>query len=383
MYPLTAALVIGTRQLNDEARPVLQGLGCRIVLDQVEVTDWIEFTSNLERLHPDVVLYDVAQLQDGLEEPLRRIRAAKSSPVVFAMDTSATPERILRAMHAGAAEFIYPPVAAPLKEALERIAEESRRRSESQSHGRIAAVVSSKGGCGATTIATHTAMELASLTDERVLLGDLDLEVGLVSFLMGVMAAYSLLDIVENLDRLDASFWKGLVSEGRPGVDVLGTIPTPNLRPLPTPDQMHDVLRFLRTQYAAVVLDLGRGVTPLGMSVCEHVDTTFVVTTLEVPALRLAQHIAGTLLNRGYPKEHLRAIVNRMPEDPDVTVPELEKMIGIPVFTSVPNDYAALYECYVEGKFLPASNRLSQRFAEVAAHILGVPARKKHHSVLA
>jgi len=383
VYPLTVALVIGTKPLGDEIRPVLQAFGCRVVLDQNDVGDWNEFLGKLDRLRPNVVLYDVARLQEGMEEPLKRIRAAHLPPLVFAVDTSATPERILRAIHAGASEFIYPPAAAPLKEALEKLAEETRRQTDSQGHGRIAAFVSAKGGCGTTTIAIHTAMEIRSLTDERVLLADLDLESGLISFLMGAAGSYSLLDVVENLDRLDASFWKGLVSEGRPGVDVLGSVPTPNFQPLPTADQMHDVLRFLRGQYGAVVLDLGRAVTPLLMSTFEHVDNVFVVTPLEIPALHCAEHIAATLLNRGCPKDRLHVILNRVPNDPEVTLPELENMIGAPVFITVPNDYAALNECYSEGKFLPASHRLSRRFAEVAAHILGVPARKKNFALLA
>lgn len=383
MYPLTVAMVIGTKQLGDEVRPVLQALGCRVVLDQNEVGDWNEFLAKLDRLRPNVVLYDVARLQDGMEEPLRRIRAAKAPPPVFAVDTSATPERILRAIHAGATEFLYPPVGSPLKEALDKLAEEARRQTDSQGHGRIAAVVSAKGGCGATTVAIHTAMEICSLTDQRVLLADLDLESGLISFLMGATAPYSLLDVVENLDRLDASFWKGLVFEGRPGVDVLGSAPTPNFQPVPTPDQMHDVLRFLRVQYGAVVLDLGRSVTPLLMSTFEHADSVFLVTPLEIPALHCAEHIATTLLNRGCPKDRLQVILNRMPKDPEVTMPELEKMIGAPVFIAVPSDYPALNECYSEGRFLPASHRLSRRFAEVAAHVLGVPAKKKNFSLLA
>ena len=383
MYPLTAAMVIGSKQLGDDIRPVLQAFGCRVVLDQNEVGDWNEFLGKLDRLRPNVVLYDVARLQDGMEEPIKRIREGHFSPPVFAVDSSATPERILRAIHAGASEFIYPPVGVPLREALEKVAEETRRQNDSQGHGRIAAFVSAKGGCGTTTIATHTAMEIRSLTDERVLLADLDLEAGLISFLMGATGSYSLLDVVENLDRLDASFWKGLVSEGRPGVDVLGSVPTPNYQPIPSADQMHDILRFLRSLYGAVVLDLGRAVTPLLMSTFEHVDNIFIVTPLEIPALHCAEHIATTLLNRGCPKDRLHVILNRTPDDPEVTLPELENMIGAPVFITVPNDYAALNECYSEGKFLPASHRLSRRFAEVAAHVLGVPARKKTFSLLA
>jgi pilus assembly protein CpaE len=146
---------------------------------------------------------------------------------------------------------------------------------------------------------------------------------------------------------------------------------------------MHDVLRFLRNQYGAVILDLGRSVTPLLMSTFEHVDSIFLVSPLEIPALHRAEHIATTLLNRGCPKDRLQVILNRMPKDPEVTVPELEKMIGVSVFITVPNDYPALNECYSEGSFLPAGHRLARQFAEVAAHVLGVPAKKKTLSLLA
>ncbi len=383
MYPLTVAIVIGTRQLSEEARPVLQSLGCRVALDQVEVNDWPEFVGTLERVHPDVVLYDIANSRTGMEEAIRLIRSAHNSPAIFVMDTSATPEKVLRAIHLGAAEFLYPPLTASLKEALQRVADEAKRQNDQQGRGRVAGFVSAKGGCGATTIAAHTALEIPSLTGEKVLLADLDLESGLVSFLMGISTPYSVLDVVENLDRLDANFWKGLISEGRPGVDVLSSVQMPNLRPAPNPDQMHDLIRFLRGQYGAVIFDLGRSVTPMLLATYEHVDSLFVVATLEVPALHRAEQIVTTMLNRGLPKDRLQVILNRMPRDPDVTIPELEKMMGTPIFTTVPSDYPALNECYSEGKFLPASNRLSRRIADVAAYVMGVAPQKKNFSLLA
>jgi len=383
MYPLTVAMVIGTKPLADEIRPVLQKLGCRVVLDQNEEGEWNEFLEKLERLRPNVVLYDVAKLQDGMEEPIRRIRAAHAPPAVFAVDASATPQRILRAIHAGAAEFLFPPMAGPLAEALEKLGEEIRGQVDSQGHGRVAALVSAKGGCGTTTIAAHMAMELVGLSEGKVLLADLDLESGLVSLLMGSSTPYCLLDVIENLDRLDEHFWKGLATEGRPGVDLLGSAPAPNYKPPPTPEQMHDVVRFLRTQYAAIVLDLGRSITPILMSTIEQVDALFLVTTLEIPALQRAASMTAALLNRGYPTDHLRVILNRMPRDPDATVAELEKMIGATVLIAVPSDYPALYECYSEGRFLSASHRLSRCYADIAAHVLGVTPRKKRFSLLA
>lgn len=379
MYPLSIGMVIETKQLGDEIRPIMESLPVRIVFEESAVTDWAEFQGKLQRLRPHVLLLEITKAGDRMEEQIRQIRSLVGAPAVFAVDLTANPETILRAIRAGATEFLYPPLANPLRAALEKLSEQKNNEPQ-VGLGRAAAFVSVKGGCGATTLACHTAVEIPALTNQKVLLADLDLQSGLISLLMRSTTPYTLLDAVQNLHRLDPSFWKALVSNGRPGVEVVGSVPTPNFQETPSSNQLRDVLRFLRTQYAAVLLDLGRSVTPVLMSTVEHVDMTFLVATLEMPALQCAQHMLRTLLNSGCPKDRLRVILNRMPKNPDITIPELEKMLGAPIFMSIPNDYPALYECYAEGKLLPASNRLSKRCADLAVHILGMPAsvtRKK------
>src|SRR5579871_5222869 len=267
MYPLTVGLVIENKQLWEEIQIVLKTLPFRTVLEQAEVDDWTEFLSKLERIRPDVLLFDISKSGAGLEEQVRRIRSTGLAPSFFAVDAAAEPEKILRAIRSGAAEFLYPPLAAPLQAALTKLADEkSTQQHDSHGGGKIAAFLSAKGGCGATTIACHAAVELAALVHQKVLLADLDLESGLVSFLMKATAQYSVLDAIQNLHRLDPNFWKALVSNGRPGVEVMGSAATPNLREAPEPEQIRDVLRFMRAQYSAVLLDLGRNLTKFSLA---------------------------------------------------------------------------------------------------------------------
>jgi len=373
MYPLTVGLVIENKELWEEIKDVLKTLPFRTVLEQAEVGDWPEFLNKVERIRPDVLLFDISKTSVEIEEHVRRVRSLPGAPAFFAVDANAQPEKILRAIRSGAAEFLYPPLAVPLQSALAKLADEkSTQQHDSRGGGKIAAFLSAKGGCGATTIACHTAVELAALTHQKVLLADLDLESGLVSFLMKATAQYSVLDAIQNLHRLDPNFWKALVSNGRPGVEVMGSAATPNLREAPEPEQIRDVLRFMRAQYSAVLLDLGRNLTKFSLAAIANVDMTFLVTTLEIPALHQVQHIVRALLSAGYPKDRLHVILNQVPKNPEVTISELETMLGNPIFLTLPNDYGALYECYAEGKLLPAGNRLAKRFAEVAARIGGV-----------
>jgi Flp pilus assembly CpaE family ATPase len=50
----------------------------------------------------------------------------------------------------------------------------------------------------------------------------------------------------------------------------------------------------------------------------------------------------------------------------DISLEELEKMLGIPIFGSVVNDYAELYETYAEGRMLNRSSDLGKQIARLA-----------------
>ena len=54
-----------------------------------------------------------------------------------------------------------------------------------------------------------------------MLLADLDVSAGMVAFLMKSVSPYSVADALNNVDRLDSSYWKALVSNGIPGLEVI------------------------------------------------------------------------------------------------------------------------------------------------------------------
>ncbi len=89
--------------------------------------------------------------------------------------------------------------------------------------GRVVGVIGAKGGLGTTTIAYNLAAELRLQTEETVLLGDLDLHAGQVSFLAGIEPQYSFLNALENKGRLDRSLWEALVTEGPLGLHIMAS----------------------------------------------------------------------------------------------------------------------------------------------------------------
>ncbi len=372
-YPITLGLIIAAKEWKQEVQACLEGTAARTVIDQPDFGEWPAFLEKLERIRPDAVLIDFTRLKEPYEEFIAQIKGTSAAPMVVALHQSADPETILSVVHAGADAYLYPPFSVNLGKALERIALHSRQRQNIASNGgKILGFFSAKGGCGATTIACHTAVELSRQTNQQVLLADFDLDAGLVGFLMKSKSHYSILDAMSNTDRLDASYWRALISNGMPRLQVIRAPGATALREEPKSEDVQTVLRFVRFQYDWTLVDLGRGLNPFVLNALEEVDEAFLVTTLDVPALHQVQQILHNLLNAGYAQSRIRLILNRVSKSPDVMPSELGGLLGIPVHTMLPDEYSSIYEAYAEGRLVPSNTNLGRQFSRMAASIAGI-----------
>jgi pilus assembly protein CpaE len=129
------------------------------------------------------------------------------------------------------------------------------------------------------------------------------------------------------------------------------------------------VLGFAKPHYDWMLVDLGRSLSHTAMAALDEIDEVCLVTTLEVPALHQSKQIIQTLLDSGYGKNRIRLILNRAPKRLDITPGELEKMLGLPIFFMVPNDYPELYETYAEGRMLNRNSELGKQIARLASKL--------------
>ncbi|MBK5293916.1 MAG: AAA family ATPase [Acidobacteriia bacterium] len=375
---LTAGLIVGAKNLMQDLRASMSDTPVRLVMEQSEVGDWPAFLAKLDKQQPDVVIIELTLLADPLADAIRHIKATAGAPAVIIVHDSADPEIILKAIRSGADEYLYPPFKNDLRTALLRLSEtRTRTRAGTRPRGKVFGFLGAKGGCGATTIACHLAVEIQRQTQLEVLLSDFDLDSGIVAFLMKTQSRYTLLDAVDNVHRLDLSFWKALVSNGFPGVEVitapvgLAAFRDRNL------NDFRDVLRFMRSNYDWTIADLGGRLSRLSLTVLEEMDELFLVTTLDVPALHQAKQVSRVLQEAGMRKEKLHLLINRMPKRNELGPEEMENMVGIPVYAAIPEDSAGIYDAYAEGTLLKRETHLGKHFARVAEKMTGIKKREK------
>jgi len=378
MYPLTIGLAIENRELMEQARACLAGMPFRITVEQEDLADLGGFLDRLERMRPDVVLLDITSCREPLDGLVAAIRTATGDSMIVALNTVADSEAILTSLRAGINEYVFPPLAGPLRKALEKRSSERSRRRDGGVKGaaKAFAFFSAKGGCGATTLICHVAAELGR-QGQKVLLADLDLDAGMIGFITKTKSVYSIQDAVNNLHRLDIHYWKALVSNGIPGVEIMSAPLALASKQQPKDEQLRQVIAFAKPHYDWTLVDLGRSLSRMAMVALEEIDEAVLVATLEVPALHQAKQIVQTLLDSGFGKNRIRLILNRSPKRLDITPADLEKMLAVPIFCSVANDYTELYEAYAEGRMLDRGSNLGKNIARLASKLANTPQEEK------
>jgi len=375
---LKIGLVIANQGLSSEVQACLKDLPARVLLQQPSLGDPALFLKQLEQLHLDALLLDLTQIKEPFDQVVRAIKSVPGAPMIVALSATADPEIILGAIRAGANEFLYPPLEAGLHKALERLAaERAQQFATARQRGKTLAFFSAKGGCGATTIACHVAVEMQRATGQEVLLADFDMDSGLVGFLMKAKSQYSMADAVKNVHRLDMSYWRALVSNGQAHLEMITAPPTATNYGPTDPETFRDVIRFMRTAYDWVVADLGRGVNTLSLNLLDELDEAYLISTLDMPSLHQAKQIVQALFDAGYSRNRLHLILNRMPKRPDFDSGEMQRVLGVPIYEMLPNDYPELYQAYAEGNLLSGNSDLGKSLSALAWKIAGVQPKEK------
>jgi len=325
----------------------------------------------------DVALVDLS-LPDshGLETFLTIQRHAPELPIIIV--TSLDDEAVaLSAVRSGAQDYLAK--GSVTKDSLVRALNYAIARSRNapepavRAHNKAAVVglLGASGGVGTTALACHWALELYRQTSQSVLLIDLEASSSGAAFLMKASAPHTLLDAVQNLHRLDANLWKGFTSSPIEGVDLLQGPGVAGIHDQPTAERVRHILRFARSLYDWVVVDLGR-LTVASLAVLDETKDLFVVTTPELPALFETNRLLQRLLDTGFPRERLRLLLNRRAKGTSFTPQDVEKAIGYAVYGSVADSSREMADAYADGRYLDENLTMRKAVAQVIRKWRGI-----------
>jgi Flp pilus assembly CpaE family ATPase len=241
---------------------------------------------------------------------------------------------------------------------------------------RVIGCIGAKGGVGTTTIACHSSLELKRQSGQRVLLADLDMSGAAVGFQTGAKSTYTILDAANDLLRLDQTFWEKVICNGSGDLEILPLAAPICSEEQIRPDRIRYVLRFLRSVYPWLVLDLGR-LSPFTASLLSDLTDLLLVTTFELAAIRDTRQVVHRLAEMGFESRRVTLIVNQVPKMDCVAALEVAKVLGIQSSIIVPEGASGL---------LDNKSAIRPQMARLAAKLAGLeekPPSWKHFPFLA
>jgi pilus assembly protein CpaE len=287
----------------------------------------------------DLFVVDARHDSAAAMSNVESLRADAASAGVFVVASEPNPDLILQSMRSGANEFFtFPPPESTFYEAIRRTA--ARRTAAGQGQAATTTVFfGAKGGAGTTTLAVNFAVELARLSGERTVIVDLKPGLGEVGLFLGVRSRYTLVDALDNMNRLDSEFLRELVAKHKSGLEILAgsdNFDRPNAADGPA---LEDILRHLREEYAYVVIDAGSQINPGVVASLYTADTIGLVANPDVASIRNAQRVLDRIRQMGASPDRVRLLLNRAAEPFPIPPAQIEAAVGHPIDHMFPSDY--------------------------------------------
>jgi pilus assembly protein CpaE len=297
---------------------------------------------------PDVLLL---HYNPGNLELVHLVDAATENRVpLIVLGPAGDPEAMRLAMQAGASDYISQPLQQDdLRGALDRINE--RKAEKPSDQGQIVTVMNSKGGSGASFVATNLAYELSRIADARAVLVDFDLQFGGLSRYLDLYPKRGLIEALDAIDDMDEVSAEAYITSHESGLRLLAASTDRLILSRDAPiEQVDSLMRFLENNNEYVIADLPRRIDLLSATVLEHSDQILIVSQQTVGHLNDAARMIKLVTKElAVPMDRIRVVLNRYSKNALIEIDDVKNTLNIDRVAVIPNQYKMVSESVDSG----------------------------------
>lgn len=332
----------------DSSREALKSmlLGMDTVWLEAECSRYEFFADVVGQTHPDVGVVAIDSNPEKAFQLMANLRMNSPECSILVVSSSNDGQLILQTMRAGAKEFLNAPVSVEdLVAALERISDHRFGRGDKSRSNTIVAVAGATGGVGSTSLAVNLGCVLAAREGNSVALIDLDLALGDADVFLDTIPDYTLVDVAQNVARLDFTLLKRSLTKHASGLYLLPRPVQLQDTALVTPDDLQRVFGLMRATFTHVIIDLSKSYTPTDMIALEAADHVLLVTQLDLPCLRNVVRLMMSFNELEGLKDKVKVVCNRVGLDSGkISLKKAQETIGREIVCQLPNDYRSMVE---------------------------------------
>lgn len=326
---------------NEESRRRLQQLlGSLGSLWLAEAfTSYTAAASRVAEIAPDLCLVSLDSAPGAALELIGNLCQGNPGAVVLPASAACDSTLILKAIRAGAREFLtLPTEAGELMETITRLFRGREDSSSSSLKGpQIITVTGAAGGVGCTSLAVNLATSLAASREHETLLLDFDLMFGSVDACLDIIPDHTLATVVQSFDRLDLTLLKRSLIRHVTGLYVLPHPVALEDAAKIEPDTLKRLLSLLRAAYPSLVIDTSKGLQSADFVAFEMADVILMVIALDLTCLRNTARLLNLFHQFEGMAERVKLVVNRAGSaGAEISLKKAEETLKMPISWQIP-----------------------------------------------
>ena len=302
-----------------------------------------------------IVLFDISNDEELKLNYLSKIRIQNKKAQIIALTNNISTNTIIKAMRAGASEFLSKPLTETGFRAL--LNELVNTQNVEEDSCKIISAFSNKGGIGKTSIAVNLAVEIAEMTKEKVALIDLNLQLGDVSTFLDLTPPFDISYIVKNIDNMDDNTLLQSLCRYKNSTLYVAADPIniENSKEI-TAEQIQKLLGRLKKVCSYIIIDIGTSIDAKTIAAMDISDLILLVAIVNLPAIRNMQRCMNLFERLNYPSDKIKLVLNRYMENEDIKTSDIEDVVKQKVYWKIPNNYLTMMSAVNKGVPVNAVN---------------------------
>ncbi len=322
----------------------LPGLGCEISIRNIS-NGHADPLYGLPDL-PDLLIFHVDESNEA-ELACLVERPAELRPTTLVVGPGGNTHLMRMAMKAGAVDYLEDPASKEeLAETLEQLKKSLAIRTTDE--GRLIAVVSAKGGSGASFLSANLGHMMAKVSKKNTALLDLNLQYASLGQYLDLQCEHGLMQALDVIESLDETAMDAYMAKHKSGVSLLGPLPDEIVLTRDVPlERFARLIDQMKAHYDFTIVDQPRDLHEMSATVYERADRVLIVMQQELANIRDASRLREILLTEmAVPENRITVVVNRYDKKAPVELGDICRALNTQKseLVLVPNDYRDVAE---------------------------------------
>ena len=320
----------------------------KFLSSSIEFPKAYDFVKELDKC---LLLVDISTYQEQALNFVSKITSDFQNCRVVTLSDKPDVDVVIRTMRVGASDFVAMPfIKEEFMNMLDKIFNDMTGTKQQKSKCRIVSVFSNKGGVGKTSIATNLALDLAKITKENVALIDLNFQMGDVTTFLDLKPSFNISYMLQNVDKINEDFLLSTLERYKDtSLYVLADPPYFKQTDNVSPKNITKLFSILRDTFSYVIVDTSSNLDSRTIKALELSDLVFLVTIVNLPALRNCQRCLELFKKLNFDNEKIQILINRYMENDEISADDVKEVLGKDIYWKIPNNYFTMMSAINKG----------------------------------